>query len=203
MFWIARVGKPHGLQITVIHACILTARVKTLYPVCTRKEVSVMSLKKVSASMHFEAKGNKNGISTRRWQNLNLTLIYRPDDIVLAVSTDNALPTREEMEACRSNFFFDTQIANKAEKGYTIWLGVSKQEIYNTSNRTHADRIALAESRGVPEYPIMYAQQLFATEDPLNWSDANATLFQFESPFGAKKLIESTNHIAIPDIKPG
>lgn len=203
MFWIARAGKQLGLQITVIHAPILTARVKTSYPVCTRKEVSMMSLKKVSASMHFEAKGKKDGTSTRRWQNLNLTLIYRPDDIVLAVSTDNALPTREEVEACRSNFFFNTQIANKAEQGYTVWLGVSKQEIFNKSNLRHADRIALAESRGVPEYPVMYAQCLFNTGNPLNWSDANATLFQFESPLGGKKLIESTNHVVIPDIKPG
>ena len=54
-----------------------------------------MSLKKVAASMHVEAL--KKGKSARTLsRGLRLTLFYRCDDIVLALSRSSVLPSEKE-----------------------------------------------------------------------------------------------------------
>ena len=67
-----------------------------------------MSLKKVAASMHFEAK--EGGLSRRRLQRgLQLTLRYREDDIVLAISRRDVLPSAEEVRTCHQVVLFGTR----------------------------------------------------------------------------------------------
>lgn len=88
-----------------------------------------MSLKKVAASMHVEAM--KKGKSARTLsRGLRLTLFYRSDDIVLALSRANVLPSEKEVEICQNNFFFGYPLTNKANKGKTVYIAISKDSIY-------------------------------------------------------------------------
>ena len=88
-----------------------------------------MSLKKVAARMHQEAK--KRGISRRVLsRGLILNLWYRDDDIVLGLKRRGVKPSEKEVEICATNFFFSQPIENRAEKGDTVWIGISKKALY-------------------------------------------------------------------------
>jgi hypothetical protein len=88
-----------------------------------------MSLKKVAASMHVEAL--KKGKSARTLsRGLRLTLFYRRDDIVLALSRANVLPSEKEVDICQHNFFFRYPLTNKATKGNTVYIAIAKDSIY-------------------------------------------------------------------------
>ena len=88
-----------------------------------------MSLKKVAARMHVEAK--KRGVSRRVLsRGLILNLWYRDDDIVLGMRRRNVKPSEKEIEICAMNFFFSNPIEKRAEVDDTVWIGVSKKAIY-------------------------------------------------------------------------
>ena len=79
--------------------------------------------------MHQEAK--KRGISRRVLsRGLILNLWYRDDDIVLGMRRRGVKPSEKEVEICASTFFFSQPIENRAEKGDTVWIGISKEAIY-------------------------------------------------------------------------
>lgn len=66
-----------------------------------------MSLKKIAASMHVEAKEKRRAFR-RLSGGLRLTLYYRPspkDDIVLKLSRQRVGPSDTEIEVCKMNFF--------------------------------------------------------------------------------------------------
>ena len=97
-----------------------------------------MSLKKVAARMHVEAK--KRGVSRRvltggfitadnHSRGLVLNLWYRDDDIVLGMRRRNVKPSEKEIEICAMNFFCNNPIENRAEKGDTVWIGISKKRL--------------------------------------------------------------------------
>ena len=91
-----------------------------------------MSLKKVAASMHVEAL--KKGKSARTLsRGLRLVLFYRSDDIVLALSRLNVLPSEKEVEICQTHFFFGYPLTNKACIGNTVYIAQSKDSIYGKS----------------------------------------------------------------------
>jgi len=75
-----------------------------------------MSLKKIAASMHVEAKAKGKSARTLS-RGLRLTLFYRTDDIVLALSRLNVLPSEKEVEICQTHFFFGYPLTSKAVKG--------------------------------------------------------------------------------------
>ena len=91
-----------------------------------------MSLKKIAASMHVEAKAK--GVSFRRLRGgLCLTLYYRPslkDDIVLKLSRPNVQPSDTEVKVCVMNFFGNCKITKQAKKGYAVYLGIDRTDFY-------------------------------------------------------------------------
>ena len=88
-----------------------------------------MSLKKIAASMHVEAM--KKGKSARTLsRGLRLTLFYRTDDLVLALSRRNVLPSEKEVEICHTTFFFGYPLTDKACIGNTVYIAISKDSIY-------------------------------------------------------------------------
>ena len=99
-----------------------------------------MSLKKVAARMHVEAK--KRGVSRRvltggfitadnHSRGLVLNLWYRDDDIVLGMRRRNVKPSEKEIEICASTFFFSNPVERRAEADDTVWIGISKKAIYS------------------------------------------------------------------------
>jgi hypothetical protein len=89
----------------------------------------MMSLKKVAARMHFEAK--ERGVSRcvlRR--GLILSLWYRDKDIVLGLRRRNVKPSETEISICATTFFFSKPIESRAEKDNTVWIGISKNALY-------------------------------------------------------------------------
>jgi hypothetical protein len=88
-----------------------------------------MSLKKVAASMHVEAKARGKSARTLS-RGLRLILFYRRDDIVLALSRAKVLPSEKEVEICQTNFFFGYPLTNKANKGNTVYIAIAKDSIY-------------------------------------------------------------------------
>jgi len=87
-----------------------------------------MSLKKVAARMHFEAK--KRGVSRRVLnRGLILNLWYRDEDIVLGMRRRNVKPSETEVEICATTFLFGHPIENRAEKDNTVWIGISKEAL--------------------------------------------------------------------------
>jgi len=88
-----------------------------------------MSLKKIAARMHFEAK--ERGVSRRVLnRGLILNLWYRENDIVLGLRRRNVKPSETEIGICATTFFFSKPIESRAEKDNTVWIGVSKKAIY-------------------------------------------------------------------------
>ena len=91
-----------------------------------------MSLKKIAASMHVEAK--EKGRAFRRLRGgLELTLYYRPlpkDDIVLKLSRHSVMPSDTEVKVCVMNFFGNCTITNKAKKGCAVYLAIARSSIY-------------------------------------------------------------------------
>jgi len=88
-----------------------------------------MSLKKIAAKMHIEAK--ERGVSRRFLsRGLILNLWYRDDDIVLGMKRRNVKPSETEISICATTFFFSKPIESRAEKDNTVWIGVSKKAIY-------------------------------------------------------------------------
>ena len=68
----------------------------------------------------------------------------------------------------------------------------------------HHDRIELARTRNVPDFVLLHAARLFNCQDVTKWSAANATLFQFESRFGIRKLMKPCeNAMFSPQISSG
>jgi hypothetical protein len=89
----------------------------------------IMSLKKVAAKMHLEAK--ERGVSRRVLnRGLILSLWYREADIVLGLRRRNVKPSETEVDICATTFFFSKPIESRAEKGKTVWVGISKKAIY-------------------------------------------------------------------------
>ena len=102
-----------------------------------------MSLKKVAARMHVEAK--KRGVSRRvltggfvtadnHSRGLVLNLWYRDDDIVLGLRRRGVKPSEKEVAICASNFFFSKKIEKRAEASDTVWIGISKKAIYSAGS---------------------------------------------------------------------
>jgi hypothetical protein len=93
-----------------------------------------MSLKKVAAKMHFEAK--ERGISRRVLsRGLILNLWYRENDIVLGLSRQSVKPSETEISICATTFFFSQPIESRAEKDNTVWIGISKNALYGRRNQ--------------------------------------------------------------------
>jgi hypothetical protein len=89
----------------------------------------IMSLKKIAAKMHFEAK--ENGVSRRVLRRgLILSLWYRDDDIVLGMRRRNVKPSETEIGICATTFFFSNPYESRAEKDNTVWIGISKNALY-------------------------------------------------------------------------
>jgi hypothetical protein len=89
----------------------------------------IMSLKKVAAKMHVEAK--EHGVSRRVLRRgLILSLWYRYDDIVLGLRRRNVKPSETEISICATTFFFSKPIESRAEKDNTVWIGISKEALY-------------------------------------------------------------------------
>jgi hypothetical protein len=89
----------------------------------------IMSLKKVAAKMHVEAK--EHGVSRCVLsRGLMLNLWYRNDDIVLGMKRRNVKPSEKEVEICATTFFFSKPIESRAEKDNTVWIGISKNALY-------------------------------------------------------------------------
>jgi len=88
-----------------------------------------MSLKKVAARMHLEAK--EKGVSRRRLNSgLILSLWYRDAEIILGIRKQNIKPSEQEVKTCVLTFFFSQPIEKKAEKGTCVWVAVRKEAIY-------------------------------------------------------------------------
>ena len=88
-----------------------------------------MSLKKIAAKMHIEAK--EHGVSRRVLsRGLILSLWYRDDDIVLGMRRRNVKPSETEIGICATTFFFSKPIESRAEKDNTVWIGISKEALY-------------------------------------------------------------------------
>ena len=87
-----------------------------------------MSLKKVAARMHQEAR--KRGVSRRVLKRgLILSLWYRSDDIVLGLRRQSVKPNDTEISICATTFFFSKPIESRAEKDDTVWIGISKEAL--------------------------------------------------------------------------
>jgi hypothetical protein len=90
----------------------------------------IMSLKKVAAKMHVEAK--EHGVSLRVLsRGLMLNLWYRNDDIVLGMKRRNVKPSETEIDICATTFFFSKPYESRAEKDNTVWIGISKKTLYS------------------------------------------------------------------------
>jgi hypothetical protein len=88
-----------------------------------------MSLKKIAAKMHIEAK--EHGVSRRVLsRGLILSLWYRDDDIVLGMRRRNVKPSETEIGICATTFFFSKPYESRAEKDNTVWIGISKEALY-------------------------------------------------------------------------
>ena len=74
-----------------------------------------------------KAKG-KNARTLSR--GLRLTLFYRTDDIVLALSRAKVLPSEKEVEICQNNFFFGYPLTDKACIGNTVYIAIAKDSVY-------------------------------------------------------------------------
>jgi hypothetical protein len=89
----------------------------------------IMSLKKIAAKMHFEAK--ERGVSRRVLsRGLILNLWYRDDDVVLGIRRRNVKPSETEISICATTFFFGNPYESRAEKNNTVWIGISKNALY-------------------------------------------------------------------------
>jgi len=157
-----------------------------------------VSLKKVAASMHFEAK--QHGESRRVLQRgLQLTLRYRETDIVLSLERKSVPPSEEEVKVCHEVILFGLPLANKAEVKNVVFIAINRESLFGSRE----DRIAQAISKNVSGEAIRHAVKLFQTDKPTNWSAAEATLQQWEGVYGTKKIIEPDGQVFIPEIEAG
>ena len=87
-----------------------------------------MSLKKVAASMHFEAK--TQGKSHRKWCGLKLKLLYRVDDIVLIIARPDVVLSEEDVKMCISSFFFGLPLSNKVRTGKYVYVAIKRESLF-------------------------------------------------------------------------
>jgi len=87
-----------------------------------------MSLKKVAALMHFEAKVRSK--SHRKWCGLKLKLLYRIDDIVLIIARVDVAPSEEDVKICESNFFFGLPLSNKVRTGKQVYVAIKRESLF-------------------------------------------------------------------------
>ena len=99
-----------------------------------------MSLKKIAAKMHIEAK--EHGVSRRVLRRgLILSLWYREDDIVLGLRRRNVKPSETEIGICATTFFFSKPIESRAEKDDTVWIGISKNALYRKERQNSGSKV--------------------------------------------------------------
>lgn len=157
-----------------------------------------MLLKKIAASMHLEAKETGQSIQVLQ-RGLQLKMLYRQEDIVLVMSRPDVPPSEEEVKICHEAVLFGMPLSNKAVAGNSIFIAITCADLFGV----RIERIQQAISKEVPAEAIQHAVTLFKSEDPLHWSAAEATLRQWESPYGTRKKIEPGGQMFIPEITSG